>query len=161
ARTLAKKAVGSIAHGLDPAGQRADERRTLTVAELAEGFLAQHVETKRRAGTATQYRDILNRIVRPALGTMKADRGNRSDLARVHLQLKRTPYQANRVLGVVGSMYGFAGRRGLVPEGLNPARGIEKYPEQGRERFLSTDELVRLGSAIRKAETDGIAWEVD
>ena len=27
ARNLAKKAVGSIAHGLDPAGQRADERK--------------------------------------------------------------------------------------------------------------------------------------
>jgi integrase len=48
-----------------------------------------------------------------------------------------------------------------VPDGFNPARGIEKYPENGRERILSTDELVRLGAAIRKAETEGIAWEVD
>jgi integrase len=50
--------------------------------------------------------------------------------------------------------------RGLVPDGLNPARGIEKYAEEGRERFLSTDELVRLGAALRKAETEGIAWEL-
>jgi integrase len=161
ARTLAKKAVGSIAHGSDPAGDRSEHRKGLTVAELARAFLADHVEPKRRAGTATHYRDILERIAVPALGTTKADRVTRSDLAKVHLKWKKTPYQANRIIAVVGSMYGFAGKRGLVPEGLNPARGIEKYPEDGRERFLSTDELVRLGSAIRKAETEGIAWEVD
>ena len=161
ARTLAKKAVGSIAHGLDPAGQRSDERKTLTMAELTDVFLTEHVTAKRRAGTGTQYRDILHRLVLPAIGTMKADRVKRSDLARLHLEWKRTPYQANRILGVVGSMYSFAGKRGLVPDGVNPARGIEKYAEDGRERFLSTDELVRLGAAIRKAEREGIAWDVD
>src|SRR5262245_9933047 len=148
ARTLARKAVGSIAHGLDPAGDRADDRKGLTVAELVSVFLAEHVQAKRRTGTAAHYRDILERIVMPALGTAKADRVKRSDLAKLHLQWKRTPYQANRIVAVVGSMYSFAGKRGLVSEGLNPARGIEKYPEDGRERFLSTDELVRLGAAI-------------
>jgi integrase len=58
-------------------------------------------------------------------------------------------------------MYGFAGKRGLVSEGLNPARGIEKFAEDGRERFLLSDELERLGAAIRKAETHGVAWAVD
>ena len=161
ARILARKAVGSIAHGSDPAGKRAEDRKGLTVAELVKVFLSDHVEAKRRAGTATHYRDILDRIVVPALGTTKADRVKRSDLAKLHLKWKRTPYQANRIVAVVGSMYSFAGKRALLPEGLNPARGIEKYPEDGRERFLSTDELVRLGAAIRKAETEGIAWQVD
>jgi integrase len=161
ARTLARKAVGSIAHGADPAGKRADDRKGLTVAELTHAFLADHVEAKRRAGTARHYRDILERIVIPALGTTKADRMSRPDLAKLHLKWKRTPYQANRIVAVVGSMYSFAGKRGLVPEGLNPARGIEKFAEDGRERFLSTEELVRLGAANRKAEKDGIAWDVD
>ena len=53
----------------------------------------------------------------------------RSDLAKLHLKWKRTPYQANRIVAVVGSMYSFAVNRGLVAEGLNPARGIEKRPE--------------------------------
>jgi integrase len=161
ARALARKAAGSIAHGEDPAGQRAEDRKGLTITELAQAFLADHVEPKRRAGTARHYRDILERIVVPALGTTKADRVKRSDLAKVHLKWKRTPYQANRIVSVVGSMYGFAGKRGLVSEGLNPARGIEKFAEDGRERFLLSDELERLGAAIRKAETHGVAWAVD
>ena len=58
-------------------------------------------------------------------------------------------------------MYAFAGRAGIVPEGTNPARGIDKFKESRRERFLTSGELERLGSAIREAETAGIPWTVD
>jgi hypothetical protein len=40
ARTLAKRAVGSIAHGHDPAGKRAEDRKGLTVAELGRAEIA-------------------------------------------------------------------------------------------------------------------------
>ncbi len=161
ARTLAKKAVGAVAHGHDPAGTRADERAALTVSELIDVFLTDHVEAKRRTATAGHYKDVLKRIVDPALGSEKATRLKRADVSRLHLKWKDTPYQANKTLAVVSSMFGFAGKRGLVPEGFNPAKGIEKFSEDGRERFLSTDELVKLGAAIRKAEMDGVAWDVD
>ena len=52
ARNLARKAVGSIAHGLDPAGSRADDRRGLTVGELAVVFLT--IMSKRSDGRARQ-----------------------------------------------------------------------------------------------------------
>jgi len=58
-------------------------------------------------------------------------------------------------------MYAFAGRAGIVPEGTNPARGIDKFKESRRERFLTGGELERLGGAIREAETIGIPWRVD
>ena len=48
-----------------------------------------------------------------------------------------------------------------MPEGFNPASRIEKNREQGRERFLTTDELERLGSALREAETIGLPWDVN
>jgi hypothetical protein len=65
------------------------------------------------------------------------------------------------MLAVVGSLYAFAGKRKLVPGSFNPVRGIDKYPEKGRERFLSGQELARLGGAIREGETIGIPWQVD
>ena len=58
-------------------------------------------------------------------------------------------------------MYAFAGKHGLVSEGFNPARGVEKYKETARERLLSVEELERLGASIRVAETVGIPWEID
>ena len=65
------------------------------------------------------------------------------------------------MLAVVGSMYAFARDAAIVPEDVNPTRGIDKFKESRRERFLTSEELERLGSAIREAETNGIPWIVD
>jgi integrase len=49
----------------------------------------------------------------------------------------------------------------VVQEGTNPARRIDKFKEHRRERFLTGEELERLGAALREAENRGIPWEVD
>jgi integrase len=153
--------LGQVTHGRDPAGERITERGTPTIAELAERFLTEHVEAKRKAGTAAFYRHILIKIVTPELGTSKADKVTRTQIAKLHAKLRATPFQANRMLAVVGSMYAFAGRTGAVPEGSNPVRRIDKFKEHRRERFLTGADLERLGIAIREAETDGIPWKID
>ena len=160
ARTRAKVILGAVAHGHDPANLKTAERGTPTVAELADRFMADHVLTKCKPGTAEFYRDILDRIVTPAVGTTKADKLTRLQIARLHSSFTDTPFQANRVLAVVGSMYAFATRAGILPEGINPVRGIDRFKESRRERFLTGAELERLGSAIRDAETNGIPWSV-
>jgi integrase len=160
ARKLAQGILGDVAHGKDPAAAKTAERATSTVAELADRFLAEHVEPKRKPKTTALYRDVLDRIVTPEVGTTKADKLARAAVAKLHGKLRATPFQANRMLAVVASMYSFAARAGLVPEGTNPAGKIDKYPEGRRERFLTGEELERLGAAIREAETTGIPWEV-
>jgi integrase len=161
ARARAKGILGSVAHGNDPAGQKSTERGVPTVAELADRFMAEHVEPKRKSGTTEFYRYILEGIVKPAVGTTKADKLTRLQLGKLHSSLADTPFQANRVLAVVGSMYAFAARAGIVADGTKPAGGIDKYTESRRERFLKGEELERLGRAIREAETSGISWAVD
>ncbi len=161
ARARAKTILGSVAHGHDPAGQKTTERAAPTVAELADRFMTEHVEPKRKHGTAQFYRDIIDRIVKPSLGTTKADKLSRQQVGKLHSSLADTPFQANRMLAVVGSMYAFAERSNIVSEGVNPARRIEKFKESRRERFLTVEELERLGSAIREAETTGIGWVID
>jgi integrase len=161
ARRRAQTLLGAVAHGHDPAAEKTDERGTPTVAELADRFLVEHVEQKRKPGTVVFYRHIIGKIVKPELGSAKADKVTRGRIAKLHGDLRDTPFQANRVLAVLGSMYAFAGRVGVVPEGTNPTRKIEKFSEGRRERFLTGEELERLGTAIREAETKGIPWEVD
>ena len=39
--------------------------------------------------------------------------------------------------------------------------GIKLYSEEGRERFLTSAELERLGAALRLAETEGLPWKLD
>ena len=161
ARERAKAILGAVAQGQDPAGQKTTERGTLTVSELADRFMAEHVEQKRKPSTVVFYRHLLDKIIKPELGATKADKVTRAQVAKLHGKLRTTPFQANRVMAVIGSMYAYAGRSGIIAEGTNPVHRIDKFKEQRRERFLTSEELERLGSAIREAETTGIPWDVD
>jgi integrase len=161
ARALARKTLGAVAHGSDPAAMKAAERRASTLRELAEIFLTEHVEAKRKPTTAAHYRSLLDKIVLPELGSRKAEQVTTSDLAKLHAKMRDRPYQANRMLEVVGSLYSFAGKRKILPLAFNPTRGIEQYPEKGRERFLTAYELTRLSDAIREGETIGLPYSID
>jgi integrase len=67
-----------------------------------------------------------------------------------------TPRRANYARDVLAAMFTRAGEWQLVPEGFNPARRVRKLKEsKGRERFLSYEELARLGIALGTAETAG------
>lgn len=168
AREQAKSILGQVAIGRDPAAERsanrlaaANRQDRLTVEALGELFLRDHVATKRKARTSEGYESLLRRHLCPALGARAAEDVTRADVARFHGRLSARPHTANRTVALVSSMYSFAAKRGLVPEGFNPARGIEKYREEGRERYLTGDELQRLGAALVDAETDGIPWVID
>jgi integrase len=161
ARSLAKKTLGSVAHGADPAAQRAADKRASTLAEVAEQFLTEHVEAKRSASSAGSYRDLLERLAFPEIGKRKADKITSAEIQRLHSKNAHTPYQANRLLRVLSSLFTFASRAHVVPIGFNPCRGIEYFPEEGRERYLTTLELAQIGEAIREAETIGLPYTVD
>ena len=94
---------------------------------------------------------------------MKAASIVRATVAKLHVKIgNRHPVTANRVLATLSAMFAFGEKRDLLPAGhINPARGIEKFSETLRERYLTIEELERLGAAIREAETTGIPWEVD
>jgi hypothetical protein len=130
-RKLAKTTLGSVALGIDPAAVKAAERRASTLKELADLFLSEQVDAKRRPATGSHYRDILERIMLPELGTRQDEKVTTGELARLRVRMKDRPYQANRTLAVAGSLYTFAGKRQLLPARLNPARGIDKYPRRG------------------------------
>ncbi|MET3352638.1 UNVERIFIED_ORG: integrase [Xanthobacter viscosus] len=161
ARTLAKRVIADAVRGHDTGEERKKAREAPTLSEVADQFLAQHVLAKRKTTTAISYAGVIKRDIKPALGSRKADSISRADVARLHTNMADRPIQANRMLAIMGKLFAWAGGRGLVAEGLNPARGIEKYRENGRERFLTTEELTRLGAALIEAETVGIPYEVD
>ena len=163
ARKAARDVLASVQLGADPAGERRKGRETPTVAELLEQYLTEEIEPKRKARTAELYRYYVRNLIVPNLGPIKAPALTKADVARLHRKIgKEHPITANRVLSLVSSLYGFAASHVPgIPEGFNPARGIKKFPEEGRERFLSTDELQRLGATLREGETVGFPWRVD
>jgi integrase len=155
ARLLAQKALSKVREGADPADERSQDREAITVKKLVERFLTDHVEEKRKSKTATHYRSVLEGYLVPKYGSKKAQELTRADMAKLHLEIKHAPYQANRLLAVVASMYSFGDKHGLTPEDFNPAKKIERFPETRRERFLTTEELQKLGQAFRDLDESG------
>ena len=160
-RVRAKVILGAVARTATIQRTRRPGTWSCRPSRLGDRFMADHVRAKRKAGTAEFYRDIVERIVKPALGTTKADKLSRLQVGRLHSSLADHAVSANRMLAVVGSMYAFAGRTGIVPEGINPGARIDKFTKSRRERFLTGEELERLGTAIREAEAVGIRGTVD
>lgn len=159
ARREAKRILGEVAAGRDPAKERRDKRRAAdeaaTVRAIAEQWLAEHVDAKRKPRTADNYRWLLNHIVLPAIGMKKIAELVRADVAKLHYAHRGTPYAANGGIKVLRALCNWAEEHGFRPEGSNPARRIEKYKEHPRERFLSPRELQRLSRALVRAQRCG------
>ena len=151
----------AVKTGKDPQEERTRQREAPKLSDVAQTYLKEHVGAKRKPSTKAHYEDLINRLVMPTLCNLKAKDITRAEVSRLHLRNVATPFQANRILAIVGSMYAFAGKHGLVPENINLTRRIERFKEGSRERFLSSDELERLGASIRLAETTGIPWLID
>lgn len=155
ARDHARRYLGEIVDGADPALTRARARRAPTVAELGAEYLAD-VVLHRKPGTAREYARLWRKHVSPAMGTTTAATVTAADVKRLHHRLRETPYLANRVLALLGSFFAFAEREAVRPQHDNPAHGIEAFPERARERFLTHDEFQRLGEALERAEREGL-----
>jgi integrase len=160
ARNQASGILARVRLGEDPAAARSNARKAENISDLLTSFMDDHIRAKRKARTAKLFQGYIKNHIEPALGTHKAPTLSRAEVERLHRAIGRTnPVTANRVLALIGAAYAYGSRSGHLPENMtNPASGIEKFREQVRERFLSEAELLRLGEAIREAETVGIRW---
>ena len=156
ARDLAREAVVKVARGIDPAAEREAARNAMTVTELADRFDATHVTFHVKANTAREYRHSIRRYILPAFGTKKVRDVTRADVANLHIKMRDKPTQANRTIEVVSKMFNLAEEWELRAPNTNPRRGIRKYPETKRERFLSEAELLRIGDVLREMEAERI-----
>ena len=132
----------------------------VTVGELLDLFDEQYVGPMLKPGTAVSHRIALAEL-RRAHGALKAEALTRAHVAALHARMSDRPFAANRAVAVWSKAFAWGATRGLVPEGHNPTKGLQKYREQGRERYLTSDELARLGAALAEGETIGLPYEVD
>ncbi len=61
---------------------------------------------------------------------------------------------ATHTVRLLGGIFTWAISQNLRDD--NPTKGVQKYPDQAGERYLTSEEMARLGEAIREAETVGI-----
>lgn len=155
ARSLAKSKLADVTRGSDPAAEREGSIREPTVRELAERFDREHIGRKTKPNTAREYRRVLIDVIVPALGSRRVSSITRREVEDLHDRLIETPSHANKVLAVISKMMTLAEKWEYRSPATNPCRFIEKFPENKRQRYLSTDEFGRLGAALREMEDSG------
>jgi integrase len=175
ARSEAKRLLGQVANGSDPAKARSDEKTAVTIAELCELYLAEGVAHKKDSTLRSDKGRIKHHIV-PLLGKKRVDSLSRADLERLLISVKsgvtaapkgRYGEQgpagsltvggsgaAGQCVTLMSTILNFAVKRGLRPD--NPAQGIKKPPIRRMERFLTEQEIARLAAALdASAEISG------
>jgi len=154
ARREAKVQLGRAAKGDDAAADKANARDGLSFATFTERYLSDHAATKKKPSSVRMDRINLNKHILPILGRRRLDTIGRADVVRLHHSMRDAPGAANRCLALLSKMMNLAERWGERPDGSNPCRHVEKYREHKRNRFLSADELARLGAACLRCEKD-------
>ncbi len=156
ARELARQAAVNISKGIDPGAERDAKRNAITVAELAVRFDDAHITFRVKDSTAREYRYALKRYILPDLGAKKVADVTRGHIGALHHKMRDKPTQANRTIEVVSKMFNLAEEWELRLPNTNPRRGLKKYPETKRERFLSEGELQRIGEVLEEMEAERV-----
>ena len=155
AREQAKRVLGRVTLGEDPARTRREVRTAPTVADLAKRYMEEHARPKKKPGSVQGDETLLRLHVLPRLGGLRVNEVTSEDVERLHLAMKGGKGAANRTVALLSKMFNLAEAWRFRPSGSNPCRHIEKYRERKIERYLSREELVRLGKVLRAAEQSG------
>lgn len=200
ARTEAKRLLGQAQLGVDPREERNRARTELTVSQLCDLYLVEGAATKKESTLATD-RLRIERHIKPLLGKQSISTVTSADIERFirdvadgKTAVKRSDFRrrkdpvarggkgtATRTTGLLGAIFTFAIKRKMRSN--NPVHGVKRFKDGSSQRYLSSEELGRVGAALlqqdlsakgreiirlliltgaRKSEIEGLRWsEVD
>lgn len=173
ARALARKALGAVANGEDPAGDKQAKRREITLGEIIDVYMAEgtdHIKDRNRRYT---YARLKHRAL-PFLGRKKisevrvadveqfmrevkagkAAKSEKGEKKRARFIVRGGASAALKGVRDLSAVFTFAVCRELAS--TNPCSAVKKPADGKRMRFLSLDEVRRLGAALDTFEAEGM-----
>jgi integrase len=181
AREEAKRLLGEVVKGGDPAAAKSAKRDAATVADLCEqyysdaaaGRLLTRRKTSKKASTLATDKGRIDRHIVPLMGRLSVAAVTREDIdafmhavadgktagktktAKKHglARVRGGKGTASRTVGLLGAIFSYAVRRRMRTD--NPVRGTVRFADGKRERRLSEGEYKALGDALRKGAS---AW---
>lgn len=151
ARKEARTLLANAQKGIDPREAKRAARDLISVEGACQHFLNTHVAKKRKPKTLQEYRRIIEKIVTPKIGKLKIKEVTAEQISKLHHGLSDTPYQANRTLAILSTIFNLAETMQHRPQGTNPCKALEKYPEVKKDRYLTADELKRLAAILNRS----------
>jgi integrase len=174
ARAEARRILGEVTKGADPAEEKQQGRKAKTVGDLCDAYLeasgAGRLLTRRKLpkkiSTLATDHGRVERHIKPLLGSLKVGAVSRLDIERFYNRVSEGETAARiktgkhglarvtggrgtatRTLALLGVIFSYAVRQGLRAD--NPVHGIEKHAYTERQRRASDVEYAGLGEALR------------
>lgn len=175
ARDEARSILAKAELGEDVAGEKAKRRSAMTMRELCDEYLLEGCGHKKLSTIATD-KGRIERHIKPLLGSKLVTDITRGDVERfmravasgkTKADVKTCKFgraivtggegTATRTVRLLGGIFSYAIAHGYIER--NPRLGVKVYADGKGERFLSGEELRRLGETLREAETIGLPWQ--
>lgn len=154
ARKEAQRILGDMVGGENPNHSKREQRVLgASFQAAADDFLDLHV-SKLKPKTVVAYRSLFKTLLLPAFKNIGVNDIDAAAVEKAHRKWKAKPRSANHALTVLGKMLNWSVERGLRKGGENPVRSVKRYREKKRERYLTREELGRLGQALRELEAE-------
>jgi integrase len=151
ARAEAKQRLGALASRKgDPGALSGASSPTLEA--FSQIYLERYAILHKKPRSVAEDRRNLELHILPALGRKQLSEITAADIAHFHASRGKHPSNANRCLAILSHIFSIATKWGALPAGINPCRGIKRFRERIRDRFLSAEEVVALGKALYEAD---------
>lgn len=151
ARKEALKAKGSLASGTNPNVEKNKLRQEITLKELFVLYMDRYSKIEKKSW-AYDEREI-NKFLSHWFNRKISDI-SKYEIKSLHLKLRETNglYQANRILERIRALYNKAIEWGW--DGTNPTKGIKKFKEKSRDRYIQPFEMPLFMNALEAEENE-------
>ncbi len=117
---------------------------------VAEEVFRRYGASRWKPGTLKVNRYYLKNQLLPWFKGRQIGDIGAADVQDWFASLHETPVSADRAAPVLSVIMACAETYGYRTEDSNPCRGIKRYRRQGRERFLSEEEIARIGVILQR-----------
>ncbi len=161
ARSAAERLRSRVVLGENPAEEKKVKRAIPTIAELYKDTYLPHLQKTRR-NMESDLSFWKNHLL-PRFGSKHLDELKQSDVVDALTTMRAAGYApgtANKYVVQIRYMYNIARRAKIPGTEINPAEEVKQYRVEGRERFLSAEEIERLRVAVERSENTQLKYIV-
>ncbi|OJX04769.1 MAG: hypothetical protein BGO76_07040 [Caedibacter sp. 38-128] len=155
AREQAKALLGDVAKGKDPSQDFKKSQSKPDMAMLAENYLELHARINKTPKNYKEDKQMLENIILKRWKNKKVEEICSHDAQLLRQEMQHTPYMANRVRTLLNKMFNLAVQWKWIMD--NPIKGMLKYQEHKRERWLNDYELQSLWKALAAYQDQNVA----
>jgi integrase len=148
-RKRARRELSKVEEGKDPLEEKRRNVEAKTFGDLLDKYIKEYAKRRKKTWRKDQRRFEL--YIPNDWRSRKADHITYSDISDLHNKIgeRGAPYEANRLVEILRKAFNLAGKWNMVdPVAPNPARGIERFRETKRKRWVRPDEVKEIAKAI-------------